>query len=264
MSTDWKYELVPSSNVSGQDLSASVGYAVYDDGTDWNLIADATQAAVQARRPRILADGGAESGDQVVAVREGDDVPAMAGTGGWTKGDTLIVEASTGKLISVETSWVILKPGDWLVGEAHTTTSANTRGRIRLQPKRVNNPRTVVAPVLENTAGAVTYSEAQIAVGLVKRDCNGGARTDLLPSGDDLTNLLPEIGSSFTWILDNRLSLNAGENITVANSADGTHVAVSSPLGLVVGDTKVALCHTVRIAASGAGSVVTHVNADGT
>lgn len=260
--SNWVTELIVSSPDSGEDLSGSVGLAAYDNGTAWVLADDSTQVAVEARRAGIITDGGSASGSSVEVVASGDYVPAMAGTGGWTAGDELIIEASTAKLINAATNGIILGPGDYIMGKAQTTTSANASGLVKLDPRQIPNPRPVAAASQITTAGAHTYTEAELAPGYIDRDPNGAARSDVLPNGGTLGSLLPVIGSTHDVVF-----LNAGaatEDVTFTDSADGTTVAKSAPAGVVAGDGKYAKLHLVRIAASGAGSVVCLITADGT
>lgn len=44
------------------------------------------------------------------------------------------------------------------------------------------SPIQMITPTVEDTAGNVTHTAEEVLGGLILRDCNGGARTDTLPS----------------------------------------------------------------------------------
>lgn len=82
-----------------------------------------------------------------------------------------------------------------------------------------------------STAGNVTYTAQQIANGIIFRDCNGASRVDILPTAEDLVNIIPEpvVGSSVEVFIRNEstdlslltLASNTGitlyENLTIAS-----------------------------------------------
>ena len=67
------------------------------------------------------------------------------------------------------------------------------------------------------TAGAATYTAAQILSGFILRDCSGSGRTDVLPTAALLVAALPnpKIGDTLSFLLIN----NSDGNETVTMSA---------------------------------------------
>lgn len=70
----------------------------------------------------------------------------------------------------------------------------------------------------EDTAGAVTFTAAEILGGLILRDPNGAGRADLLPTAASIITELdnPEVGTSFEFTIRN--TANAAETITVTTN----------------------------------------------
>lgn len=81
-------------------------------------------------------------------------------------------------------------------------------------------PTTVVTT--KSTAGAVTYTADEILGGLILRDPNGAARTDVLPSAALLLAAIPgaEVGSSFDFTIRN--TADAAETLTINAGTGGT------------------------------------------
>jgi hypothetical protein len=77
----------------------------------------------------------------------------------------------------------------------------------------------------EVTAGAATYTTAQIAGGLITRDPTGGARTDIMPAAADLiADLgLTKDGDAFEFYLIN--TADAAEAITLGGTPTGVTYA---------------------------------------
>lgn len=73
-----------------------------------------------------------------------------------------------------------------------------------------------------STAGAVTYTAAQILGGLVLRDPNGSARTDIMPTFTLLSQAINgcTVGRSFQFDLRN--TADANETITVSAGTGGS------------------------------------------
>lgn len=72
------------------------------------------------------------------------------------------------------------------------------------------------------TAGAVTYSAAQLRGLIILRDPNGAARADLVPTATDLLATFKgaKVGSSFVFTLRN--TADAAETITVTTNTGAT------------------------------------------
>ncbi len=62
-----------------------------------------------------------------------------------------------------------------------------------------------VTPVIEATAGAVTYTVAQILGGLILRDALSGAKADLLPTAAAIVAAIEgcQVGTSFRTLIRN-------------------------------------------------------------
>lgn len=80
----------------------------------------------------------------------------------------------------------------------------------------------VVSPVSYSTAGAVTYTAADVMGGFIQRDTNGGARTDNLPKASDLVPAIEGavVGSSIKVLIKNTAS--GANTLTVAVGTGGT------------------------------------------
>lgn len=73
------------------------------------------------------------------------------------------------------------------------------------------------------TAGAVTYTARQILDGLILRDPNGGARSDVVPTAAQILAQIqaPRVGEFFEFVVRN--TADANETITLdATGATGT------------------------------------------
>lgn len=82
-------------------------------------------------------------------------------------------------------------------------------------------------PTTYSTAGVVTYAAADLIGGLILRDPNGSARSDVSPSAADIIGAMPgaAIGQSFQFDLVNtadaseQITLTAGAGVTVSGTA---------------------------------------------
>lgn len=74
----------------------------------------------------------------------------------------------------------------------------------------------------EATAGAVTYTAAQLLGGFVNRDPNGAGRTDVLPTAALLVAAIPgaQVGTAFQFTIRN--NADAAETITLNAGTGGT------------------------------------------
>lgn len=85
------------------------------------------------------------------------------------------------------------------------------------------------------TAGAVTYTAAQILGGLILRDPNGSGRSDVTPTATLIVAAIPDakVGSSFEFTIRN--TADAAETITVTA---GTGVTLSGTMTIAQNNTK--------------------------
>lgn len=78
----------------------------------------------------------------------------------------------------------------------------------------------------DTTAGAVTYTAAQLLGGLILRDPNGAGRSDVTPTAALIIAALPEyqVGSSFEFVIRNdadaaeTITLTAGSGVTLSGT----------------------------------------------
>lgn len=86
-----------------------------------------------------------------------------------------------------------------------------------------------------STAAAVTYTAAQVAGGLILRDPNGGARSDVSPTAALLVAQLenPSANTAFEFTIRN--TANAAETITLTA---GTGVTLSGTMTIAQNNSK--------------------------
>jgi hypothetical protein len=87
----------------------------------------------------------------------------------------------------------------------------------------------VLEPATISTADAVTYTAAEMLGGLILRDPNGGARSDVTPSATLLVAAMPKEGriADATFMCNLINTANAGETITVT-AGDGVTLVPAS------------------------------------
>ena len=87
----------------------------------------------------------------------------------------------------------------------------------------------------DNTAGARTYTAAELLGGLILRDPNGAGRSDVTPTAAAIIAELdePAVGSSFEFTIRN--TANAAETITVTA---GTDVTLSGTMTIAQNNSK--------------------------
>lgn len=92
-----------------------------------------------------------------------------------------------------------------------------------------------VDPQTVTTAGAVTYTAAQLLAGLILRDPNGAGRSDVFPTAALLKAAVPgaAVGSSFSVVIRN--TADAAETITMTA---GTGVTISGTATIAQNNTK--------------------------
>lgn len=101
-----------------------------------------------------------------------------------------------------------------------------------------DNLLTYTSVTTKSTAGAVTYTAAEFTGGLILRDPNGAARTDVTPTAALLYTELgdPEVGSTFEVVIRN--TADADETITMSG---GSGVTISGTATIAQNNTKVFL-----------------------
>jgi hypothetical protein len=75
-----------------------------------------------------------------------------------------------------------------------------------------------LTPTTEDTAGAVTYTAAQIKTGLILRDPNGAGRADLFPTAAALLTAVPSAAVGTSFIVTIRNTADAAETITMTTN----------------------------------------------
>jgi hypothetical protein len=73
-------------------------------------------------------------------------------------------------------------------------------------------------PTTVSTAGAVTYTAAQLKTGLILRDPNGAGRADLFPTAADLLAAVPGAVVGTTFRVTIRNTADAAETITMTTN----------------------------------------------
>ena len=113
-----------------------------------------------------------------------------------------------------------------------------------------NNP--AGAPTSLATAGAATYTAAQLLSGIIVRDCAGASRTDVLPTAALLVAALPgaAIGDRISFLLIN--GSDAAETITVTAGTGGAFDANS--LGTEILPQDVSKTVVIRLTGVAAGA----------
>lgn len=120
-----------------------------------------------------------------------------------------------------------------------SATGGDTDISVRIKAKglgtvNVESPFTKFATVTTDaTAGAVTYTAAQLLGGFINRDPNGAGRTDILPTAALLVAAIPAaiVGMGFEFTIRNNadasetITLNAGSGGTISGSGQSTTTA---------------------------------------
>lgn len=106
------------------------------------------------------------------------------------------------------------------------TTGVDTTSGEQVH-KAVKHVERMDATALIDTAGAVTYTAAQILDGIIHRDCAGSARTDVLPTAALLVNAMrdPAVGDIVKCLIIN--GSDAAETITIDAGSGGTFAQVA-------------------------------------
>ena len=80
----------------------------------------------------------------------------------------------------------------------------------------------MIIPTTISTAGAVTYTPAQLMTGWIMRDCNGGARTDTLPNAVDLVSAIQGCMVNTAFEFELRNISGTAVAVTLAAGTGGT------------------------------------------
>ena len=105
----------------------------------------------------------------------------------------------------------------------------------RFTPNSVNGAYGMTTVTTKTTAGAVTYTAAEILGGLIKRDPNGAGRSDVTPTATLLIAAMPgaKVGDSFVFTIVN--DADAAETITLTA---GTGVTLSGTMTIAQSNAK--------------------------
>lgn len=109
-------------------------------------------------------------------------------------------------------------------------TFANTFGVHALARDQVIKTSKLVERtdvLTDTTAGAVTYTAAQVLGGIILRDPNGAGRTDVLPTAALLVAAMKdeEVGDTVQCLVIN--NADAAETITISAGSGGTVVQIA-------------------------------------
>ena len=102
----------------------------------------------------------------------------------------------------------------------------NVAGHVRTTTAALPPVRNTTATV-DSTAGARTYTAAEILGGIIERDPNGATRTDVLPTAALLVAAMdsPAVGDFITYYVVN--TADAAESIVMTSGVGGTDVGVA-------------------------------------
>ena len=136
--------------------------------------------------------------------------------------------------------------GSRLIGYAQlAAANPSTTGRVRIGGhEALLEDDAAPAPASIATAGAETYTAAQILGGIIVRDCAGAGRTDTLPTAALLVAALPgvRVGDVISCTIVN--GSDAAEAITLAAGAGGGFDANQTAASRVIGQNT---SKTIRI-----------------
>ena len=91
----------------------------------------------------------------------------------------------------------------------------------------------------DGTAGPLTYTAAQLLGGLILRDPNGGARSDVTPDATDIIAAMAQAGAGNSFEFAIRNTADAAETITVTA---GAGVTLSGTMTIAQNNSKRFLC----------------------
>ena len=94
------------------------------------------------------------------------------------------------------------------------------------------------SPVTVTTAGNVTYTADQLTGGLILRDPNGGARSDVTPTAASIISAVKQNKTGSTFQLVIRNTADAAETITLTA---GTGVTLSGTMTIAQNNSRIFL-----------------------
>jgi len=109
---------------------------------------------------------------------------------------------------------------------------------VMLLPPKVNvaaNGIMTKTVTTDNTADAVTYTAAELLGGLILRDPNGGARSDVTPDATDIVAAIENAGAGDAFEFTIRNTADAAETITLTA---GTGITLSGTMTIAQNNSK--------------------------
>ena len=220
-----------------------VGYI--DSNDELALIDDADQFTAQFRQPFVISAQTAAADERVSAWGPRSfGVEVVAGTGGFTEGDEVVVEASTGRVLGIKTNGLDQDPlpytGTWCLGYALTTqTTAGSFGWIDFAPFMFGRDAIVYESV--NEAGGVDRGQvvklASAEVSLINEADQAAAQL-ITPFGIVLEDAAD--GATATIARGGIVPLEAGANALDANdfwaAEDGGDIITEDDVTIADGD----------------------------
>lgn len=167
---------------------------------------------------------------------------AKVSTEAWAAGDKVYWDSAAAKATTVAA-------GNRLIGAA-AAAAANptTTGHVRLDGtiSRLTPDSQVGLPISISTAGAVTYTAAQVLAGIIVRDTNGASRSDVLPTAALLVAAMPgvRVGDVVRCYIIN--GADAAETLTLVAGAGGAFDANQTAASQVIPQNASKMVH-IRI-----------------
>jgi predicted RecA/RadA family phage recombinase len=149
----------------------------------------------------------------------------------WAEGDKIYWDNANTRVTNAPTA------GCRLVGHAvAAAANPSTTGKVRLgEVPALVSMASSPAPASYATAGAQTYTAADILGGIIVRDPNGASRSDVLPTAALLVAALPgaRVGDLVDCLIVN--GADAAETITIGAGAGGAFDANQTAASRVIG-----------------------------
>lgn len=129
--------------------------------------------------------------------------------------------------------------------DTNTSVALNAKGTGKIVHKKRSID--LMDDFVDSTAGALTLTAAQILGGYIRRDPNGLARTDTLPTAALLVAAIPGavVGQAFLFIYKN--TADAAETVTIAAGTGGTLVGTAT---IVQNNSKIFLVRLTNVTAA--------------
>jgi predicted RecA/RadA family phage recombinase len=149
----------------------------------------------------------------------------------WAEGDKIYWDNGNTRATNAPTA------GLRLIGYAvAAAANPSSSGKVRLgEMPAVLSASSAPAPASYATAGAQTYTAADILGGIIVRDPNGASRTDVLPTAALLVAALPgvRVGDIIDCLIVN--GADAAETITLSAGSGGAFDANQTAASRVIG-----------------------------